>query len=243
MSLHKSTNKAVSNTKRHLFSWFVIVVGVALASMNVVASLEQPGIRGAAYAINKELILQSDENFEPPTSIVDVQTSCPNKQVQIYKFWINGDNDDGSDGEHQLTLDGRNYFPNSSSDCKGYRKEDVYWCWWKEDKDHYIGDKAPWRNVDSHKSLTVGSEERDKSAIGGGKNDFHTAYLSPNEWFSDTCETYEVRVSVDFKEQTKRSVCKGIGAGIQHGGAHVESCSSWSNPAESYIWFMEVKPR
>jgi hypothetical protein len=147
--------------------------------------------------------LQSDENFEPPTSIVDVQTSCPNKQVQIYKFWINGDNDDGSDGEHQLMLDGRNYFPNSSSDCKGYRKEDMYWCWWKEDKDHYIGDKAPWRNVDSHKSLTVGSEERDKDWAGRGTNDFHTAYLSPNEWFSDTCDTYEVKVSVNFKEQTK----------------------------------------
>jgi len=232
----------------------VLVAGVALASMSAVdASLEQPGIRGTASAV-KEHLLQSDTD-ENPAAIADVQTSCRKKQVQIYKFWINGDNDEGSDGEHLLRLDGRNYFPNNSSDCKGYQKEGKEWCWWKEESAHYIGDKAPWWPAPhwmygrDHfpRTLTVGSEERDKDHFGNGQNDFHKAYLTGDEWFSDTCETYEVKVSVNFKEQTKRSVCKGIGAGFQNRGAHitghVESCSSWSNPAESYIWFMEVKPR
>ena len=81
--------------------------------------------------------------------------ACPNKQVQIYKFWINGDCDVGAYGEHALRLDGKKYFPNSSHDCP----MDPYgYCEWREGQAHDIGGTSRWIPIDGYKSLTVGTE-------------------------------------------------------------------------------------
>jgi len=52
--------------------------------------------------------------------VVLPKTECNgDKQVFIYKFFINGDDgDSGAHGEYQIRLDGQNYYPRNSSDCK-----------------------------------------------------------------------------------------------------------------------------
>lgn len=171
-------------------------------------------------------------------------TSCsPEKKVKIYKFYINGDCDGGAYGEHQLRLDGKKYFPRYDSDCaqgtNGY-------CDFREGQAHDIESKAPWTHVEAYKSLTVGTEEHDT----WNQNDSTSAYLSANDWYNDQCAPYEVIISRDFSQETAKTVCWNVGASVSgeykgvegeiNGG--IESCSSWTEPGESFIWFLKVEP-
>ena len=87
-------------------------------------------------------------------------------------------------------------------------------------------------------------------------NDAASVNLAPDEWYSTTCSTYEVRLSKNFKEETKRHTCMNIGGSVSGGysgweggkaeasvNASYESCSDWVDPPETYIWFMEVAPQ
>jgi hypothetical protein len=88
-------------------------------------------------------------------------------------------------------------------------------------------------------------EEHDSTS----ENDSASVALSANDWRTDDCGTYEVRFSKDFEQKTGHEVCwnvggsvgsnaKGVDVAIKGG---VKSCSSWTDPAESYVWYMEVR--
>ena len=109
-----------------------------------------------------------------------------------------------------------------------------------------IGGKAPWKAISAHRSITVGTEEEDKGGIFGSGNDSYSASLAGKDWYIDTCETYEVTLARDFKQERAKSVCWGVSATLAYKLAEVsaeyKSCESWVEPAESFIWFLEVKP-
>lgn len=163
---------------------------------------------------------------------------CPKKKVKIYKFCIDGDDDAGAHGEHQLRLDGRRYYPQSSCDC---RQRPNGYCKWREGQCHNLGSAQAWA-VHSAKSLTVGTEEYDTWS----ENDSYVAHLGSAEWHNPTCETYEVRIAKPFKSEVQKSVCweasASVTAKMGEVGGSVTSCSEWTQPAESYVWFMTVEP-
>eukprot|EP00546_Thalassionema_frauenfeldii_P000548 CAMPEP_0178932126 /NCGR_PEP_ID=MMETSP0786-20121207/22400_1 /TAXON_ID=186022 /ORGANISM="Thalassionema frauenfeldii, Strain CCMP 1798" /LENGTH=340 /DNA_ID=CAMNT_0020609295 /DNA_START=822 /DNA_END=1844 /DNA_ORIENTATION=- len=173
------------------------------------------------------------------------QTRCSkDKRVKISKFWINGDYENGTHNEHQLRLDGNKYFPNKASDCDQYY---TGYCDWREGQAHNIANKAPWKKIAAYKTITVGTEEH--NGIWGHVS--HTTSLGKNDWYIDTCETYEVQLARDFKEQREKSLCWGVtgtlatelgkgGSGSVSG--NVEFCETWTEPAESFIWLLEVEP-
>ena len=178
----------------------------------------------------------------PPAVALESETDrgCGNaKKVRIYKFWINGDDDAGAEGEHQLRLDGAKYFPKRSTDCK---QSDSGFCDWREGHHHNVN--GDWQMVASHKSLTVGTEEHDDWS----ENDSYSATMAASEWNIDTCETYQVILSRDFEQKKQKSLCwdlsaslsaelKGVNGKLTGG---VKECSSWTEPAQSYVWYLSV---
>lgn len=153
-----------------------------------------------------------------------------------------GEDDSGPSGEFQFRLQGRKYFPNSAGDCQP--QDPTGYCELRENQCHELN--APWQNAPAHRSLSVGVEEHDSTSA----NDSASVALSANDWHTDDCGTYEVRFSKDFDQETRHEVCWNVGGsaggnikGVDvtiNGG--VKSCSSWTDPAESYVWYMEVRP-
>lgn len=167
---------------------------------------------------------------------------CVKKRIKIFRFCINGDDDSGANGEHQIRFNGLKYYPLKADDC---RQNDEGFCEWREGQCHNLPN-ANWETVDTAHSITVGTEEHDDWS----ENDSYSAALSAAEWYSPTCEPYEVRFSVSFKPNREKTVCweasKTVTAersNVQGElNAGVQSCSSWTQPAETYVWYMEVKP-
>lgn len=174
-------------------------------------------------------------------SFVASSCSCE-KKVKIEKFCINGDADVGASGEHQIRLDGNRYYPLTSANCnegpEGY-------CAWRENQCHNLPNGI-FVNIDKISSLVVGQEEYDSTS----QNDSNFATLVTNDWYNSACEAYEVQFAVEFSASTMRQVCWNVGgevsgnAGNAQGSinAGVESCTTWTDPAESYIWLMRVEP-
>ena len=187
-------------------------------------------------AQSNRLLRKSSSHQDSTTTTEDRDLSwCSReKKVQIYKFCIDGDDDAGAYGEHQLRLDGHKYYPNSGNDCP---QDPSGYCEWREGQCHNLRN-APWKKIKAYKSLTVGTEEHDTWS----ENDSYTAFLTANDWYSPTCEPYEVRIYKQFESANKKSVCWDVGASKNDINAGIQSCSEWTEPAESYVWFMKVEP-
>ena len=99
--------------------------------------------------------------------------------------------------------------------------------------------------VDGVNSITVGFTEYDAVT-----NDFSFGVVGGNQWYSDTRRPYEVKIFRTFKSTTSVSSCYSLDASVggNVGGADLsvgrgfERCSEFEEPAESYIWFLEVLP-
>lgn len=171
-----------------------------------------------------------------------VSSVCNAKRVKIYKFCINGDNDGGAYGEHQIRLDGQKYYPHNANDCT---QSPSGFCEWREGLCHRL-DNAAWKSIDHAKSITVGTEEHDSTS----ENDSYSAFLAATEWHNPTCERYEVGIAKPFKPEMSKSICweAGVSATGGKGGVEgelsggVKSCSGWEQPAESFVWFLTVEP-
>eukprot|EP00984_Skeletonema_dohrnii_P002437 scaffold841_cov72-Skeletonema_dohrnii-CCMP3373.AAC.1 len=156
-----------------------------------------------------------------------VKTCSKEKRVQVYRFCIEGDCDAGADGEHRLKLDD-------------------HWLWegfrdFREGQCHPINHSA--KTVAAWKSLAVGTEERDGWP---GENDSWFATMPASDWYSETCETYEVILAKQYEAQKKESVCwemsaagsaKGVDLGLK-----ATRCSEWTKPSESFLWYLKVEP-
>jgi hypothetical protein len=152
-------------------------------------------------------------------------------------FCIMGDDDTGAHSEHQIQLNANRYYPSSSSDCA---QSDEGFCDWREGMCHNLVG-AQFQMVDAYKSITVGTLEHDSSS----ENDATSAILSSNDWYNPTCEPYEVKFTRDFKSERERSVCWNVNLAVGEGIAinpGIEDCTTWTDPAESYIWLMTVEP-
>jgi hypothetical protein len=201
---------------------------------------------------------QCNQGFSRTRNQCVNQSSSPrcsrDKKVKVYKFCINGDADGfefgdnpfkpGEEGEHKIRLDGRTHYPLSGSRC---RQDPKGFCKWKEGLCHNMND-AQFQNIKAFKSITVGVEEFDKDS----SNERVSAFMSARDWYIETCDVYEVVLSRDFKSERDKSFCWNLGASgsvrtpdgrgeIKISG-EIESCSRWIEPAESYIWFLEVVP-
>jgi len=209
--------------------------------------LRGPKVNHTEGSLDGDLLLPFDDGnlILPPNDILPndsrrkLSTSdCEQKRVRVYKFCINGDDDSGAHGEHQIKLDGERYYPQGGSDCP---QDPSGYCNWREGQCHNLHN-AKWYEAIPYRSLTVGTEEHDTSS----ENDSYLAYLTPKDWYNKQCKPYEVIFSVDFDSATKKSVCWNVAGGASGKGAEInagiESCSEWTEPAESYVWFMEVEP-
>jgi hypothetical protein len=156
-----------------------------------------------------------------------VKTCSKEKRVQVYRFCIEGDCDAGAEGEHRLKLDGQ-------------------WLWggfrdFREGQCHSINHSA--KTVAAWKSLAVGTEEHDDWS----ENDSWFATMTASDWYSETCETYEVILSKQHAAQKKESMCwemsaaggaKGVDLGLT-----ATRCSEWTKPSESFLWYLKVEPK
>jgi hypothetical protein len=141
--------------------------------------------------------------------------------------------------EVNVKLNGSPYFPENGSFID-IRNED---CANLEDKG------ASWKDVTSkaYRSITVGAEEEDDTS----ENDMLSATLPASQWWTSECGAWEVIFSENFNEETKRKVCWNLeisggvkdpeGVAEANAKAGVESCSEWTEPAESVLWYMEVE--
>jgi hypothetical protein len=160
------------------------------------------------------------------------------KKVRIDVFCINGDDDAGAYGEHQIRLNGNTYYPSSSSDCSQCTSG---FCDWREGQCHNL-QGAQFVVVNAFQSINVGTEEHDSTS----ENDSAFATLSSNDWYNPTCDSYEVKFSKDFKSEQERKVCWNVGASVSGTmgeiNAGIEDCTTWTDPAESFVWLMTVEP-
>lgn len=122
---------------------------------------------------------------------------------------------------------------------------------------------APWVPIENFQSLTVGTERE----VGFGFGDEATfVRMAATEWNTESCEPYEIVMARDFGSQQDKKLCwnvdlslpipigdmkKGsslecnVDGGVSSGGVdlNVDCCHSWTEPPESYIWFMKVYPK
>lgn len=163
-----------------------------------------------------------------------------NKQVMIYNFFINGKFDGGrAEGEYQLTLGGNRYFPDGPSDCD---QSPAGYCEWDEREAHYIGNRASWEQVSSGGSITVGTREHDSvSEILSELRDVSVS-IDMNDWYINTCETYDVVVAVGF-DAVEKSHCLSLSPALENEmDGDFDDCGYWTAPEDSFIWYIEVKP-
>jgi hypothetical protein len=74
--------------------------------------------------------------------------------------------------------------------------------------------------------------------------------LPLNDWYNPTCDIYEIQISQNFKQEVQRTLCWTVGASVSGNSGNVEgtinggveSCSTWTNPAQSLIWRLRVEP-
>ena len=177
-----------------------------------------------------------------PTNMkwVNTRTCNPDgdKNVMIYKFFINGDDGDaGPNGEYSIHLDGKPYYPLKEDDCtqdpKGYCKYRMGWA-------HNI-ENAYFTKLEKWKSLTVGIEEQDIIF----NNDSASVSMTSAEWFRPTCDTYEVILSKSFYSGTQGQTCNdliGETTADESEDPNFISCSNWADPPQSYIWYVKVEP-
>ena len=89
------------------------------------------------------------------------------------------------------------------------------------------------------KALTVSVRENDYL-----DNDDY--YADIKDWHDNTCEPYELQVATDYRTKRVKKTCVGLSAGasieVLTIGASLESCSSWEDPPQSFIWYIAVEP-
>jgi len=143
-------------------------------------------------------------------------------------FKIEGDMDWG-DAEIKLSLMGSNYYPTDGSDYAKFAEGKAY------------SIDGAWKEVKSHKVLTVGATEVDVF-----DDDHYSASLESSEWYSDTCKPYELVIAKTIDNGSDKKVCFNVGVGGSKKEVDldvgVEYCCEWAEPKESIFWHVEVMP-
>ena len=177
---------------------------------------------------------QGNKSMPTPSLRRKLVSCSENKKVAVKMFCISGEEDPGPNGEFQIRFGAEKYYPRTAADCP---QNPSGYCDWREGLCHNL--KSPdTKLIKPHESLTVGVIEHDDWS----QNDSTFAELSAAEWYNPICEPYELKFSRDFNSERKHEVCSSIGASAHGIGGEVRSCTTWSDPSESYIWKAEVIP-
>jgi len=188
------------------------------------------------------------------------EVDCSEKAIRIYKFCIDGDHEEdypneGAFGEYKFFIDGKDYYPAEDNDCFRRSKGSFTdpgtpgYCSWESNQCHEfvyeVSKKEGWISFESHRSLDISLNEKDHQI--GKKDDQASVLLSPSEWYDgEVCDTYEVKVAKEFESEKVHTVCWSLAAGVDikavSADAGVTKCTSWTQPAESWTWLLEVTP-
>mmetsp|Transcript_3519 Transcript_3519/g.9997 ORF Transcript_3519/g.9997 Transcript_3519/m.9997 type:complete len:286 (+) Transcript_3519:291-1148(+) len=175
----------------------------------------------------------SNSNNTPTTNKI-----CPKKKIKITKFCIDGTRADvGDEAEIKFYLGGRRYYPKFRSHCT---QTSYGYCDVTENGCLHLRN-AQWMKdaVENYQALTVSVREHDYL-----DNDDYYAVIK--DWHDDTCEPYELRVATDYISKQQKKTCVGISAGgpikAIDIGASFESCSTWEDPPQSFVWYIAVEP-
>lgn len=161
---------------------------------------------------------------------------CPKKRVRIHTFCIDGYPDLFDYAQIQLSMNGKplntGHIDMKQGACNQYHHQPI--------------------EVDEWKTLTVGTEEVD--FLFGTKviidHDRDYAEMNSGEWHSDTCDPYEIQIAKQHTSEEASSKCYNLGGGttLDAYGVPIKldlgfnDCSEWTQPSESYRWFIEVEP-
>jgi len=195
---------------------------------------------------------------------------CTQKDVQVYKFCIRGDPDLGSISEHKIRFDGQHYFPNRPGDCV---ESSPGYCDVQEGSCHMLNNApwVPIENFQSLTVGTerqVGFGLGDEATfVHIPASEWNTASCEPYEivmardFKSEQDKNICWNVGLSFPIQIGGPIpieyvklksglewsgleCNSDG-GVTSGGVDigVDCCHKWTEPAESYTWFMKVSPK
>jgi hypothetical protein len=147
-------------------------------------------------------------------------------------------------GEYRLRLKGAHYWPINSTDCSPssvFNGAGKIWCKYEVNQFHSIPGPLVCRK--RHESLDVGIV--DYWPLIEPKS--FAVVLNNTSWYIDTCDPYEIAVSKEFNDASSFSICwsaEAIAAYRSWLGvvAQIQGCLTWTSPAESFVWYLEMTP-
>ena len=205
------------------------------------------------------------EDCEQTATIKSVSTSAKasnncssNKQLTIYKTYISkevGEDEVPGKSPNRITYGGKVYFPNENTKKKDKvcKQDPKGYCKWSGNESHFIEEppKITTGKVDGKiQRITVGNIEKEF------ENQIITnAQLNVDDWYLDTCETYEVIVVAKLNTQGRtKNLCfdarekdvEDIEDAVVCRDATEEDIISRANKkmdgSDHIIWWIEVKP-
>lgn len=159
-----------------------------------------------------------------------MQRCTRSKKVTLHKFCVDGKHDAGSHGEHRFSIDG-SWLNEDEIDIRENACTDL--------RSRTLSKVVPGR----WQSLSVGTEEIDGWSSG---NDSAFETIPGNQWYTNTCDTYEIRLNKEFDEEKKHMVCvdatMSANFAVIESEVKVQTCSEWIERAESFTFFLQVEP-
>jgi len=215
----------------------------------------------------KVKLCNGQEDCEQTATIKSVSTSAKasnncssNKQITIYKTYISKEvGEDGATGKspNRITYGGKVYFPNENTKKKDKvcKQDPKGYCKWSDNTSHFIEDppKITTGKVDDKiQRITIGNIEKDDSK----ENQLITnAQLNVDDWYIDTCETYDVIVVAKLNTQGRtRNLCFNARVKDVEDNEDAVVCRDATEEdiisradekmdgSDHIIWWIEVKP-
>lgn len=195
------------------FSKIPLALASLAATIPVVRSSKSSGLRGEVRTATRS----------------HGSRSCTqDKKVWLHTFCINGNHDDGYNGEHRLYL-GDGYLSSEKKDYEeGKCHNNLY-----ENQDTVI--KA-WDD------LVVGTLEHDTDA--GEVDELYDATLETDDWYDQTCATYEVVVSMKFANGNNVEACYVAKEG-EHPNLDIPECDHGfyeRSQQDAFVFYLEIEP-
>ena len=161
----------------------------------------------------------------------DAHRECSrNKKITLYRFCIEGDQDQGQNGEHKLIL---------GDYTDGETK-------YREDECHDLVDRFHPQHLSHNEDLVVGTIEVDTH----DEDDF-ILEMHPDRWYIDTCHTYQIALSNEFEWRGSNSwsgcwysVYGAVEEAAQLHPPHLNQCPDdhYDRPDDSFTWYLRIEP-
>jgi hypothetical protein len=203
----------------------LVALGIQSPFPGVLSESTKKGLRAHKNSRGKhrDLGLRTIETGTKSSSFQRPTTCSESKNVMIFGFCIMGNHDDGENGEHTLHLNG---FYDQNREYK---------------EDECTRNSLAPVTVHPGESLFVGTDEYD----GDGTIEGYEVEMTPESWWDGTtCGTYDVVVSVKFKNGNGVSACWMLLEGEEPRGLDIPRCdaSNYQEPDDAFTWYLEIRP-